>query len=179
MFDRGDYDYYKAHGICVKCRSADAVNGRILCPACAKRHSITNKKRYAAMPEDQKTEYVRKSIETHNRMTRWRKEQGVCTLCGKSKVRKGLTMCQTCAERMREYKKRSWAAKSADEKAAYRKRVNERRRQKRAERKAQGLCVRCGKNKARDGITLCAACAEYQAKATQRYKKRVEGKNNG
>ena len=37
------------------------------------------------------------------------------------------------------------------------------------ERKAQGLCVRCGKTQAMDGLTYCAECADYYREARAFY----------
>ena len=48
-------------------------------------------------------------------------------------------------------------------------RENERRKQKRLEWAAEGLCTRCGKNKALPGRKLCEACVE---------KERVKGRRN-
>lgn len=48
-------------------------------------------------------------------------------------------------------------------------RQNERRKQKRIEWAAAGLCTKCGKNKAMPGRKLCEACAE---------KERIKGRKN-
>lgn len=106
MFDRESYAYYKAHGICVKCRREDAVKGKVLCRACAERHSAYSKQRYAALSEEEKNEYRRKSVENRKLLVARLKEHGICVQCGKSKARRGFVTCKACAEKMREYKKR-------------------------------------------------------------------------
>lgn len=35
MYDREEYEWYKTHGICVRCRKAKARSGRTTCAACA------------------------------------------------------------------------------------------------------------------------------------------------
>ena len=35
MYDREEYEWFKAHGICVRCRKAKARSGRTTCAACA------------------------------------------------------------------------------------------------------------------------------------------------
>ena len=35
MYDREEYEWYKTHGICVRCRKAKARRGRTTCAACA------------------------------------------------------------------------------------------------------------------------------------------------
>jgi hypothetical protein len=42
----------------------------------------------------------------------------------------------------------------------------------RAKRKAEGLCVGCGKTPPLEGRTLCAPCAEYQGRANKKAKER-------
>lgn len=35
MYDREEYEWYKTHGICVRCRKAKARRGRTTCAECA------------------------------------------------------------------------------------------------------------------------------------------------
>jgi hypothetical protein len=50
----------------------------------------------------------------------------------------------------------------------HREEINEKRRERYAERKTKNLCPRCG-GKVKKGYTLCADCCEYQGKLNQQY----------
>lgn len=82
---------------------------------------------------------------TYNKERReWYKARGICTECGANYAVVGRVMCETCAQRCRDYK------------AAHRD-ADKLRRQKLIDK---GLCARCGKRKPRPGLKTCTICAK-------------------
>lgn len=84
------------------------------------------------------------STEYQRELRRWRKEHGICTICGKEKIISGAT-CGACKEKMARYAREKYHSMTPEEKAEYLEYNRKRRRVIRAERRKQGLCVRCGK----------------------------------
>lgn len=88
------------------------------------------------------------------------KEQGRCSRCGSPKEDDGLSTCQTCLMKVKLTRK-SVAQKDKPYKDlpdAQKERIKQRRHEKYQDRKAQGLCVRCGQRKALYGLVLCGQC---------------------
>lgn len=81
----------------------------------------------------------------------WRKKMGLCVQCGKEKAFSGYVRCPKCIEREDLYRARR---RSNGENRARDNEKNKIRMKKiYAERKAAGLCVKCGKQVRRG--TLC------------------------
>lgn len=93
----------------------------------------------------------------------WRREHGICYKCGRAPAKNG-GMCETCSEKCRLYQRQL--------RAEYREIINAKVAARRNERKAAGLCARCGKRPTRPGYVMCQQCAEHIAKySNQRYYK--------
>ncbi len=84
----------------------------------------------------------------------WYKERGICTKCKKRYAAPGHVTCEACLKKHREYEKRY-----SERKAIKQKEVRE-------QRKAQGLCVYCGRKAVKDRV-LCVECARKGSEAQQ------------
>lgn len=86
-----------------------------------------------------------------------RLEQGLCVRCGRAPHLPGLLTCERCRASA------SARGKVPEIRAA----AQENQRQLRAAREAIGLCVRCGRNRADEGIKYCRACMDVQGEQSQ------------
>ena len=134
-------------GLCPKCGRRNPAPGRSLCEFCLERSRIAERARYARA-KSEGTRYGGRDPESRRRMARERSrrrrrgrtEAGLCTNCGERKPVEGGAVCETCREERR-----------AAEKELY------------AERRAGGLCGRCGAEVI-DKASTCARCAARDAK---------------
>ena len=115
-----------------------------------------------------------------------RREHGQCIRCGKQAPEQGRSVCAPCAEKRRVAERaRNARLKAAGkprrdlEKARAYERTRARRRT--AERVAQGLCTKCGRNPPEPGRRMCEPCAVKRRKAErERYgRAKAEGKPYG
>lgn len=89
------YDWYKSHGICVRCRIRGAQPGKTRCLLCMSDdadyyEAHKNRRDEAKHREQQKSYYQR------------RKEAGICPKCGKRKPVSGGVFCGICRAKSRE-----------------------------------------------------------------------------
>lgn len=84
------------------------------------------------------------SREYQRELRRWRKEHGICTICGKEKVFTGV-VCEGCREKMNKKAREKYHSMTPEEKEKYLANISKRRKERRVERRKQGLCVCCGK----------------------------------
>lgn len=90
-----------------------------------------------------------------------RKAEGICVFCGKEKADGGVR-CRACVEKH----KKAWR-----EDVYARRRELKRQNQRYWQRRAAGICTRCGKKEVFPGISMCGPCAEKAREAQQKYKK--------
>ena len=115
----------------------------------------------------------RNDLERFHRRTEARRAAGLCLKCGKTEPAPERTLCEPCADK-RNAADRARTARLRTEKKPRRdperaKRYErERSRRQHAERRAAGICTKCGKAPARPGRTLCEPCAERH-RARDRY----------
>ncbi len=100
-----------------------------------------------------------KQKQYHKERYEWLKNKGICVCCGRDNACIGSVYCPECGEKNAE-KVREYYRTNRDERNNYNKEYNKRIR---AERKAKGLCVKCGR-KAIDGQTLCLECRTKERK---------------
>lgn len=93
--NRERYEWYKAHGICVKCGRRDAFNGRVECEYCIER-------RYLYSKQEKRVEAAR-----HFANSRYhaRLEAGVCPYCGKAPIHGEYKSCESCRKKLKQYRK--------------------------------------------------------------------------
>jgi len=102
-----DYQWYKAHHICVRCHHHEASKGHVTCLDCRDKEREVDRERKRKelaneMPEH-KAERLRKMKERRERL----KEQGICVWCGKHEASRGqhcLECSIKCKRANREYK---------------------------------------------------------------------------
>jgi len=138
-----DYEHYKQHGICVKCRKEDAMIGATCCADCAEKRAEYDAKRHEKLLSSGLYQEHRKRQNIKSKQLRQRlREKGICYMCGKRPVEKGHTRCYECLirERIRERK-------------------NKKGRIPRHARPDYGLCFFCGTPVMR-GKRVCVKCYE-------------------
>lgn len=96
---------------------------------------------------------------------KWRKENHICVRCGTRKARKGYTMCPDCAM--------DSIIKAEKYKSKHKEELAEKRKAKRNKRKAEGICVYCGKP-ALENMTHCEDCRQRFNKYSRSYYRRKQ-----
>ena len=97
---RESYAMYKAHGICVICRRADALRGLTVCAECREYKREHNAKWAAAHAESERQRNA-------ERYAGW-KASGKCVKCGAEEPRPGKATCARCARRTKWYDARRY-----------------------------------------------------------------------
>lgn len=92
----------------------------------------------------------------------WYKAHGICYRCGQKDAQRGYLMCVEC--RTAQNERRRGKEQTAEQLAAQRERLH----RLREERKAKGLCPKCGKHKPEDGYITCRCCRAKDAAAGRR-----------
>ena len=146
----------RANGLCLSCGKRRPAPDRTRCEYCAR------KRREA-------------DVERHRRRTADRVARGLCPRCGKTEPEPGLTLCASCngkrnrAGRARDARLRADGTPRRDP-AKAREYERERSRRLHAERKAAGICTKCGKAPAHPDRTTCEPCAEkHRARDRERF----------
>ena len=129
-----------------------------LCPKCGKQL-------------DREGHYCSKCVEKFNRYQRETRELrrliGICPTCGKEKLFGDEKQCITCRQKAHE----SRTPLTDEQKEKYKKRFNEQQKGLREERKAAGICTRCGKRAVAPGRKKCEVCLEKDAELHRRKSK--------
>ena len=143
----------RAAGICVPCGKAPAAPERTTCGECLEKRRAADRARYAAGKAAGKP-YGGADPAVKRRAGRARSKQrqkarieaGLCIRCGKRPPAEAGTTCAPCHEKRQAAERRQYA-----------------------ERRAAGLCTRCG-GPVHDGLSRCAPCAaiEDAAKCPER-----------
>lgn len=88
-----EYEWLKAHHICVNCRSEDARSGRVLCWRCAVEKSEREKANRKPDSEAHQ-QYLRQRRQIN-------RQNGVCISCGTRKAKAGHSECERCLAKAR------------------------------------------------------------------------------
>lgn len=91
------------------------------------------------------------NAEQGREMYNWYKKHGICVACRTNDAVGNMTMCGDCLFKMNQ-RCREWRSKNNDYSSAYSKKRNKRL-------KEAGICVECGREKARPGRVNCESCA--------------------
>jgi hypothetical protein len=174
---KANYDYYVRNGRCPKCGGANPVMpGKHVCLECAMKESESRRNRRA-----------------------WRRENGLCTRCGKP-LQDGATFkqCDDCRKYTHKYFRFNKARYESLKEAGrcvkcedmaepgktmcrkclfqyikygmeHREQINERKRRVRRERIENGLCVDCGRP-TDEGHTRCKRCRDMRMDSTRKYR---------
>ena len=148
----------RARGLCLKCSKQPPAAGRTLCEPCAAKQRPADRERFEKRIAE-------------------RRAQGFCPRCGKAPPEPDREICASCAEK----RNRASRARDARLRAAGKPRRNletaraynkKHSRQEAAERRAQGLCPKCGKQPPAPGRSICTPCGDkHRASARARYAK--------
>lgn len=82
----------------------------------------------------------------------WYKAKGICVVCGQERAAKGKVRCQNCLDSAAVA---TMIYKSKHDASEYNRAYNKSRYEK---AKAEGICVRCFQQKAREGKLTCQFC---------------------
>ena len=95
------------------------------------------------------------------------KSLGVCPCCGKNDAFHGHVFCPSCMEKQQNRDRARYHQLSAEEKKAKNIMSRENKKKRYYRRKAEGICVSCGKKKATNGLR-CLECYVKQKKSDHR-----------
>ena len=102
MPTKEEYKWYKAHHICPVCRKNRAAPNRVSCDDCLEKDRIKSQNR-------RKRKEATDALNKYKRETyKKRKEEGLCTVCGKKKSLYTQTCCYECTIKRRRAKIRSY-----------------------------------------------------------------------
>ncbi|MDE0383227.1 MAG: hypothetical protein OXI22_05030 [Defluviicoccus sp.] len=109
----------------------------------------------------------RRNLERFHQRSAERRAAGLCLKCGKAEPAPERTLCEPCLEKRRAADRARTARLRAEGKPRRdpertREYERERSRQQHAERRAAGICTKCGKAQASPDRTLCEPCAEVR-----------------
>lgn len=94
------YNWYKAHHVCVRCRSVSATDGFVTCQECRETMNEKRRIRYAALTPEQKAELSAKKKAVREA----RRAAGLCPRCGREREDPNLLTCERCRRGDRERK---------------------------------------------------------------------------
>ena len=99
MYDREEYEWFKAHGICVRCRKAKARSGRTTCAACAAQNTERTLRYFKEMTTERRKEYSQRATEKQRERRDARYAAGLCVICGKRPPRDNCRTCTLCSSK--------------------------------------------------------------------------------
>ena len=177
-----------AQGMCPKCGKRPPAPDRRQCEPCAEKAREADRARAERLRAEGKPvrdpEARRQADrERDRRQHAERKAAGLCVKCGRAPALPERTQCGPCAERRlatdRERHARARAeGKPRRDSAVARLADRERGRRRRAERRAAGLCIRCGNVAPEEGRSMCEPCRDDRraAKRARRAERRAAGR---
>lgn len=99
------------------------------------------------------------------------KSHGICPNCGKEKAAPGRVCCLNCLDKQNIRRLVRWDSMTEEQKEQVRSRVRQSGKALYKQRKAAGLCVRCGKP-AQKGYVRCYECNIKNTNCTRRRRNR-------
>lgn len=137
-YTRETRNFYRENGLCTVCGKEKVFGDEKRCPEC--RAKCTNR---IKLTSEQIKRYYTQHNEYQKSLYEQRKEQGICTRCGKRKAIVGKTQCGICLQKEAERKRR----KSYDKVNIREYRLNNR------------LCFNCG-SPLDSNKKICLKCLE-------------------
>ena len=111
-----DYQWYKAHHICVRCHHHEAMNGKVTCLDCREKEREVDRQRKQKALANETLEHKTRRLQVAKARRERLKAQGLCIRCGKRKALQGKQHCLECnikRRRINRESKRRKANKSA------------------------------------------------------------------
>ena len=100
MYDREEYEWYKTHGICVRCRKAKARSGRTTCAACAAQNTKRTLRYFNELTAKTRKEYSQRATEKQRERRDARYAAGLFVIFGKRPPRDNRRTCELCSSRL-------------------------------------------------------------------------------
>lgn len=139
-YRRGNRIFYINNHICTECGKVKVFGTDRICPECRVKRDKYRKN----MIDEQKARYKENLKKQQKSLYQQRKEQGICTRCGKRKVEKGKAKCRICLEKDAEmHRKQHFDRPNIKE-----------------YRKENHFCYYCGNKIDLDKGQLCSKCLE-------------------
>lgn len=99
MYRRENRNFYRENNICTNCGKVKVPKGERICPEC--RANRENKRK--PLTEQQRAQYNKAFRWQQKILYQQRKEQGICTRCGKRKAILGKKKCGICLQKDAEF----------------------------------------------------------------------------
>ncbi len=110
----------------------------------------------------------------------WYKSHGICPYCMKERLFGDEGRCPECRAKIAEGQSKWRKNRTDSEMAEYRAKGNAQKRKKENERKAEGMCTRCGKRRAKQGYVKCDIClGKFREYSKRHYDAKRYIKNGG
>ena len=177
----------RERGLCIKCGKCPPAPEHNICASCGEQARAADRARAARLRAEGKPvrdpeARRRADRERGRRQHAERRAAGLCVKCGRVPALPERTQCEPCAERRlaadraRHARARAEGKTRRDSEAA-RLADRERGRRRRAERRAAGLCIRCGNIPPEEGRSMCEPCRDDRraAKRARRAERRAAG----
>lgn len=103
----------------------------------------------------------------------WYKDAGVCPRCMKNPCADNRSACLECLAKDAEKKREQRARMTADQRKTRNKKINQLRAKRYENRKAQGLCVTCGKRAPAPNRVRCGICLAKARRAAQNHREKI------
>ena len=147
-----EYEKHKEKGLCSRCGKPSRP-GRVVCEDCAKWYRETRQ---------------------------WYLALGFCPSCHKERVYGSEKQCPECrAKRIVSNQLATQKAIVLGKEWAKPEYNNANNRKRYAERKEQGICIKCGKRPAENGKTRCRLCLDKAADRAREYRARLKEEKMG
>lgn len=140
IYRRGNREFYREHHICTECGRVKVPGGERTCPECRARRDKYRK----PLTNEQKEKYGEHFNEQQKSLYWQRKEQGICTRCGKRATMAGKAKCGICLDKDAESHRKIYYQRPGI----------------REYRKENHLCYYCGNEIDLEKGQLCSACLE-------------------
>lgn len=102
----------------------------------------------------------------------WYKAHGLCPLCHTQKIAKGKAACLNCLSINAEATRKSRNNFTPEQKARADKQSRDSHKRLYKERKAAGICTKCGRHKAWEGRTKCVECTIRANRAAEKHRRK-------
>jgi hypothetical protein len=99
----------------------------------------------------------------------WYKSLGICPMCRKKRPAGGHVICLECMSDASEKNRRRRERLTPEQRHAESLRAVEYKRQRKERRKAEGLCVECGKHPPKEGRIRCGICLHKHSERMKLY----------
>lgn len=137
---KSEYEWYQINRICPRCRTESILGDEKMCPECRAKNSERMQKYNEQDDGERRRRLARKSYKS---VSMKRREDAICTRCGKRKADSGRKTCGICRAKLNKAQ-RDW-----HERNSVRCTMGERK-----ERSENGRCFHCGEP-AKEGYKVC------------------------